>query len=312
MLNFMRNTLSVINNGILQNKQEFVLQCEREYVESIYALAQIIADNDDIKIVSLAGPSGSGKTTSAHILQERLTLLGEKTAIISLDDFYLPGDKQPVLPNGKQDIESVNALDKQLIKKCLNEVIISGATFLPEFDFKTKTSKPDARKIDIGDRGIVIVEGLHALNPVITDLVPRNNIYKVYVSVNEGIFDDEGNKLLSSRQIRLMRRTLRDEVFRGTDVNKTLTLWEDVVLAERKYLYCFKETADFNLKTLHFYEPCLYKKRFSALLERVDKNHKGYDYFLKTVKGVSEFYCLEEEYIPEGSLIREFIGNPLV
>ena len=282
---------------------------EKEYIEDVYSAAKQIADNDDIKIVSLAGPSASGKTTSAHILRDRLTELGETTIIVSLDDFYLPSERLPLLENGKRDIESVNSLDKELIKQCLNEIIESGKTMLPRFDFMTKTSHKAIKSVDIGERGIVIVEGLHALNPVITDLVPKKNIFKIYVSVNRGIYDQNGTQLLSSRQIRLMRRSLRDEAFRNTDINNTLTLWEDVVAGERKYLYCFKETADFNLHTLHSYEPSLYRNKFLNLLPKVDANHKAYEYFLKTVNGVQKFNTISEELVPKNSLIREFIGN---
>jgi len=305
----MKNTLSEINNAVKLEPDNFVKSCEDEYISEIYSVAQKIADNDDIKIVALAGPSGSGKTTSAHILRDRLEALGETVITVSLDNFYLTDDLLPILPDGKKDIESPASLDTALIKRCLNEIISTGKTFLPSFDFKSRTSNHFARKVDIGDRGIVIVEGLHALNPVVTDLVPKKNIYKIYVSVNCGIKKDDGTQLLSSRQIRLMRRSLRDEIFRGTDINTTLTFWENVVAGERKYLYCFKETADFLLKTLHSFEPAAYKERFSAMLLSVDKNHKGYEYFLKTVRAVEIFETLSHAFIPKTSLIREFIGN---
>ena len=305
----MKNTLTLINAALKNNPKDFIDECEKEYVDGIYTAAKEIADDDDIKIVALAGPSGSGKTTSAHILADRLTELGETAIIVSLDDFYLSGDELPILPNGKTDIESPASLDSELIKLCLNEIIASGKTKLPHYDFKTRTSIKDSKIVDIGAHGIVIVEGLHALNPVITDLVPRKNIYKIYVSVNCGVSGECGEKLLSSRQIRLMRRALRDEIFRGSNINSTLTMWEDVVAGERKYLYCFKETADFTLKTFHPFEPSLYKKRFTAMLNEVDKNHKGYNYFLKTVKGVKDFYDLDSTLVPHNSLIREFIGD---
>ena len=305
----MKNTLNVINNAILSDSKAFIELCEKEYRDEVFSTAQIIADNDDIKIVALAGPSASGKTTSAHILAERLTALGEKTIIVSLDDFYYSGDELPVLPDGKKDIESVNALDAELIKLCLNEIIKTGKTMLPEYDFKTRTSHKNAKAVDIGERGIVIVEGLHALNPVITDLVPKENIYKIYISVNSGVYDASGKQLLSSRKIRLMRRALRDEVYRNSDINSTLTMWEDVVKGERKYLYCFKDTADKIFKTFHRYEPALYKKRFSEMWSQVNRNHKGYEYFCQTVKGVENFVDLPYSAVPQNSLIREFIGD---
>jgi len=135
----MLNTVTEINE-MAKNPEMLIKISEKEYVKNIYKVAETIADNDDIKIVSLAGPSGSGKTTTAHILQERLNLFGEKTAVVSLDDFYLPEDRLPVLGDGKLDIESVNSLDLQLIEKCFNEIIVSGKTYLPRYDFEKRSS----------------------------------------------------------------------------------------------------------------------------------------------------------------------------
>ena len=305
----MKNTLSEINNAVKLEPDNFVKSCEDEYISEIYSVAQKIADNDDIKIVALAGPSGSGKTTSAHILRDRLEALGETVITVSLDDFYLTDDLLPVLPDGKKDIESPASLDTALIKRCLNEIISTGKTFLPSFDFKSRTSNPFARKVDIGDRGIVIVEGLHALNPVVTDLVPKKNIYKIYVSVNCGIKKDDGTQLLSSRQIRLMRRSLRDEIFRGTDINTTLTFWENVVAGERKYLYCFKNTADALVKTLHIYEPCIYRDEIITLSRELKKGTVCYEYFMRTANALEKFNAIDRSLVPNNSLIREFIGN---
>lgn len=304
----MKNTLFEINEGVRNNPQEFVLKAEQDYIKEIYEIAEKISNDDAIKIVSIAGPSASGKTTTAHILCERLREMGEHTVVVSLDDFYLPTEQLPVLPDGKRDIESVNALDIELIGKCFNEIISVGSTTLPHYDFMKKERTVAAKKIDIQNHGIVIVEGLHAINPLITDLVSRSNIFKIYISVNCSVLDENGRKILSSRQIRLARRALRDEIFRNTSIENTLILWEDVVAGEEKYLYKFKDTADVQLKTLHVYEPCLYRNRFIEMKnELTDKSHY-YDYFMKTQEALSRFVSLDESFVPKGSLIREFIG----
>lgn len=305
----MKNTLQVINDFALNSPRELIARAERHYDRELSEIAKRISEDDDIKIVALAGPSASGKTTTAHILREKLRELNEETEIISLDDFYLPIDSLPLLEDGTRDIESVNALDIPLINKCFNEIIRTGKTVLPKFRFSTKERIINARKIDLAGRGIAIVEGLHALNPLITDLVPSKNIFKAYISVNRGIVNEDGSRLLSSRQIRLARRVLRDRTFRGTPVNETLSLWQGVVEGEEKYLYCFKETADVQIKTLHIYEPCLYRNEILSLKDEISEDAPLKDYFLKTAAALERFVPLENALVPENSLITEFIGN---
>ena len=305
----MKNTLHTINDLALNNPKELVDRAERHYERELAKVASMISDNNDIKIVALAGPSASGKTTTAHILCEKLNALGEKTEIVSLDDFYLPIDKLPILEDGTKDIESVNALDIPLLNKCFNEIIKTGKTVLPKFKFSTKTRITEAREIDVSCKGIAVVEGLHALNPLITDLVPRKNIFKAYISVNRGIENDDGSKLLSSKQIRLARRVLRDRTFRGTPVNETLSLWQGVVEGEEKYLYCFKDTADVQIKTLHIYEPCLYRDELLKLTAEVKDETPFKGYFLKTAKALERFVPIDISLLPPDSLITEFLGN---
>lgn len=304
----MLNSLPEINMASL-NPYEFIKSAEKGYLKEVYDVAKRIADNDNIKIVSLAGPSASGKTTTAHILCDRLSVIGEKPFVISLDDFYLPPEKLPLLPDGRLDYESVNSLNIPLLKKCFGEIVKEGKTILPKYDFTVKKCIENHTPIDITDGGILIVEGLHALNPIITDLVPKENIFKVYISVNCSINDNFGEQLLSSRQIRLVRRTLRDRIFRDTSVEMTLRLWNGVVEGERKYLYCYKNTADAQIRTLHHYEPCIYRDEFVKLSSEITKDALCYDYFMRTVSAIQKFKSMPMSIVPEKSLIREFIGK---
>lgn len=307
-MNFTINTLPEINRAS-KYPEELIKNAEKQYLREVFSAAERIADNDDIRIVALAGPSASGKTTTAHILCERLAKIGEKTTVVSLDDFYLAPDNLPILSDGSKDFESVKALDISLIKKCLNEIIEKGKTMLPRYDFAAKKSIKNDKLCDITDNGIVIVEGLHALNPLITDLVPRKNIFKAYISVNCSIEDSFGEQLLSSRQIRLVRRSLRDRIFRGASINDTLKLWNGVVEGERKYLYCFKNTADAHIKTLHVYEPCIYRDEFLKLKDEISKDTVCYDYFIRTLNAIKKFNSINPSLVPQKSLIREFIGK---
>ncbi len=305
----MINTLSIINERVLKDPSSFIDECEEEYMRQIKSVAKIIADNDDIKIVSIAGPSASGKTTTAHILMNELSRLDEKTAVISLDDFYFPLDKLPLNQDGSRDIESVRAMDIPRIERAFKDIIENGEAYLPEFDFLTKSRIENAKEVNIGSRGIAIVEGLHALNPLITGTVPKNNILKIYISVNVPIVNDNDEQILSSRQVRLIRRMLRDFKFRGAEPEETLSLWDNVVEGENKYLYCFKDTADIKLTTLHPYEICVYKESFLSMKNRVDKTAPCYDYFIKTLSALEQFLSINSDLVPENSLIREFIGN---
>ena len=214
-----------------------------------------------------------------------------------------------MLPDGSLDIESVNALDISLIKDCFTQIIKNGKANLPKYDFKTKNQILNANPIDIGDHGIIIVEGLHAMNPLIADLVPRENILKIYISVNRSVDDDNGVQMLSSRQIRLIRRVLRDDRFRGATATETLHLWNNVIEGERKYLYCFKDTADIQLVTFHPYELGVYRERFGKMRNTVNKNAPCYDYFIKTANALERFDAIDNNLVPKNSLIREFIGD---
>lgn len=304
----MINTLKAINSAVKSNPSEFIRQCHDRYLQDIKQIAKRIDDNDDIKIVAIAGPSGSGKTTTAHILREILEDLGESTAVVSLDDFYLEEENLPLLADGSRDIESVNALDIPLIKKCFEGIIKNGKTYLPRFDFKNKARIINDRLLDIGSHGIVIVEGLHAMNPLIADLVPHENILKIYISVNRSVEDENGIQLLSSRQIRLVRRMLRDDRFRGSTPKQTLHLWNNVIDGEARHLYCFKNTADVLLATFHPYELCVYRERFCKMRQSVTKNTPCYEYFIDTVNAMQRFDVLDEALVPKDALIREFIG----
>ena len=133
----MLNSLPKINLAAL-NPSEFVKTAEKGYFREVYDVAKRVADNDNIKIVALSGPSGSGKTTTAHILCERLKIIGEKPIVVSLDDFYFPPEKLPFLPDGRQDFESVNSLNLELLKKCFTEIVTFGKTMLPKYDFHSK------------------------------------------------------------------------------------------------------------------------------------------------------------------------------
>ena len=300
------NTLSKINNLAKNDPATLVKYAEDRYDRELNSLAEKIFNNNEYKIVLIAGPSGSGKTTTAHIIKNKLLNLGKSAEVISLDHFFLPMDKMPLQENGEKDFESVYSLDIDEIHRCFKELIEKGKTLMPDFSFEN-FSKTGERPIDISNGGILIVEGLHALNNILTDELNKNNLLKIYISVNQTVFDDEGKRLLSSRQLRLIRRMSRDFLYRNTSAVKTLNLWTSVVRGEEKYLYCFKDIADIKLVTFHCYEPCLFKNIIIDLLKDLPKDADNYNYVMEAKKSLERFYSIDAELIPENSLISEFI-----
>ena len=303
----MKLTANYINNRVQTDVFEFVKECEKRYHNEIYSVAQEIAADQNKKIIMLAGPSGSGKTTTAHILCDYLKSMCKHTAVVSLDDFYLDEKKTPLNDEGEPDYETVHSLDIALINKCFCEAVEKGETDIPIFSFSQRKRTEKVKKINIQNGGLMIVEGLHALNPLLYQSLPKENIYKLYISVNREVCDDEGNTLLSSRQMRLVRRMSRDDIYRGATPQRTFDVWDDVINGEQKYLYKFKPTADRQITTLHEYEPCVFKTRVLQLLLQVDKQSKDYFYVESTIKGLNAFCSIDESVVPQESLIREFI-----
>lgn len=299
-------TVSKINSYAAHPK-EFIEDAELRYRDKVCELAETIAEDPQKKIVLLAGPSASGKTTTSHLLREELSSKNISSAVVSLDNFYGGSHPMPTLEDGSPDFESVYSLDVEQIHRCLREIIQNGFTNMPVFDFLKHRRSDDTALIDVRGGGILIVEGLHALNPVIADTLPAQNLFKIYISVNNSIYDDDGNKLLSSRKMRLMRRLSRDAVHRSSDALYTLHLWSAVVAGEEKYLYCFKPTADVRLGTLHDYEPCIFKNIILKLLENLPKTAENYDYAMSLAKALEQFQALSPEMVPDSSLIREFL-----
>ena len=301
----MINTISKINNAIITDPKGFIKSVETEYHSQIEQVAQRCVDGN-IKIIMLAGPSGSGKTTTAHILRDYIRDKGHYCEVVSLDDFYLDKSKMPLDSNGKPDFESVYSLNLPEFKNCLLNLQTKGEAYLPIYDFKTG-SKPKAKYLDIKDGGIVIVEGLHALNPIMLENTDTSLVLKIYISVNTPLLYDDNSVALTSRLMRLIRRTCRDALYRGSDISRTLELWTGVTEGERKYLYAFKDTADVKISTFHSFEPAVFKNNILNMLKTLNPNCENYDYIIKSRDVLEQIEPLPFELLPQDSLIREFV-----
>ena len=300
-------TYAEINN-LAFNEKEFIEGCSKDYRIKAFDVADKIYDDKSVKIVLLAGPSSSGKTTTAKFISEEINRLGGKAYTVSLDDFYMPrGAKYPIDENGKPDFECVEALDIELLHKSLRGLSENGKALLPIFDFKIGDRINNAKSIELQKNDVIIVEGLHALNPVITDTLDESKLMKIYISVSSRVYDNEGEVLLSKRDLRFIRRMVRDYKFRSTPVERTFEIWSSVTRGEEKYLFPFEERADIKIDSFHLCEPCVFSKRAIELLNTVPEENFNEKAAL-LIEKLGLFKQTAYSLLPADSLLREFTG----
>lgn len=302
-----RFTIEEINERIINNPDEFISQCEESYHKNLRAVSEKITDSKGRKLVMLAGPSSSGKTTTALLLKKYIGESGRNAVTVSLDDFYIESAKAPKFPDGRPDFETVHALDIEMIISCLSELTEKGSALFPIFDFNAKKPSEEKKLLSIGENDVVIVEGLHALNTLITQPLEKEDMIKLYVSVSSRIFDDD-NVIFSKRDIRFIRRMIRDYKFRSSPVDFTFYLWKGVRTGEDKYLFPFRDLADIRIDTIHPYELCVYKETAEELLSHIEKESIYYSRACELRKKLSLLHKLSANYVPESSLLHEFIG----
>jgi len=284
-----------------------IKKAEERYHERLEAIANQIFRNEQKRIVMLAGPSASGKTTSAKLLSDKLGKLGARAFIVSLDDFYKDQSQAIVDEEGNIDFESVHALDIFLIDKCLDEIITKGETNLPIFDFTKGARCSECQHIKLEKDDVIIVEGIHALNPVITQSLPDENLIKLYVSVSSRIFDDNDEVIMSKRDLRFVRRLVRDYYHRASSVERTYELWRGVLKGEDKYIFPFSHLADERIDSIHAYEPCVFRDMAIPMLESVGADSEFYDDAKSMIARLECFESLEKSFIPADSLLNEFL-----
>lgn len=304
----LNNKLEYINENAKDPKQ-FIAQCEERYQNIIDGIAKRIIDEEGREIVMLAGPSSAGKTTTARKLSESLIKKGVKTYVLSLDDFYLNREDIPYLPDGSQDFETVDALDLEYFEKCVNALLRGETVKNPVFDFTTgKRSDTDFNEITLGEEDVVIIEGLHALNPVITEKIV-GKLLKIYINVSSRIYDEKGNIILNKRNMRFIRRMVRDYKFRNSSVENTYKLWKNVTAGEDKYLFPFRDNADIKANTIHLYEDCVLKHQALPLLLDSEISDEFKAEAKRLAKALERFEDIPEALVPNDSLLREFLGK---
>ncbi|MDL2293252.1 nucleoside kinase [Ruminococcaceae bacterium OttesenSCG-928-D13] len=291
-------------NTAAENATSFVCHCEIEYESRVIAAAAESRGTDS-KIIMLTGPSASGKTTTANKLAEALIRSGTHAVVVSLDEFYKDIDDYPRLPDGSKDYENVYALDVDEIHRCLLQLLREGAADFPLFDFQTEKRKPERHRIAL-EGGVVVVEGIHALNPLLTDVLPEGSVYKIYAGLREE-YSHGGQRTLPTRDIRLARRMVRDNKFRGHSLEKTLNMWPMVCDGEDTYIKAYKPYADLLLDTSFSYEICVLAPFVTELKGKLDDPVLG-----PQLDDLADRFArcnpLSDKLIPPQSMLREFIG----
>lgn len=300
-------TAEQINIKTRENTKEFILSCENRYKLQIESAVCDICKKSGHRLVMLAGPSSSGKTTTASLIAKEAQKRSRNAVVISLDDFYLDQTRTLYFEDGTPDFETVSALDVDYIIKCLTSLVKTGECLLPRFSFLEKKREEQLVPVRIEKDDVIIVEGLHAMNPKITSHLEDSCLTKLYVSVSSRVLK-EGKVLFSKRDLRFIRRMIRDYHFRNAEIDYTFNLWKGVRMGEDRYLFPFRSLSDVKIDSFHAYEPCLFKDEAKRLLDRIGKDSVYYDSANALSKKLSVFESIDRSQIPENSLLHEFIG----
>ena len=303
-------TVADLNELVKSGKiRELIRVNEALHEKKFSEIADMICERG-AKAVMLAGPSSSGKTTSANRLATQLRVHGKTPILMSLDDYYIDRDQLEPGPDGTVDLEHINTIDTELFGIHLKDLFEGKEVELPTFNFKKGKREWCGHKLQLTDRTVIIVEGLHGLNPSLlpVDLDPTL-VFRLYVTPLLALNLDDHNRIPSS-YLRLLRRTVRDFESRGSSVQKTLSMWDSVRRGEERWIYPYQENADVILNSSTLYELCVIKKHIYPLLTPIDASDECYDQVRAMVKVLN--YVLEadvDDEIPPTSLVREFIGG---
>lgn len=302
-------TVGDLNNAILKGYSSQLIQVSEALQEKkIARIADEIAQREGIKMVLIAGPSSSGKTTTCKRLSVQLAVNGIRPIGISLDDYFISRDKTPRDEKGDYDYEHLHALNIPLLNEQMNALFRGEEIELPRYDFQTGESKPSGKKLQLKGKEILVLEGIHALNPELTAQIPEEQKYRVYASALTTILLDNHNYIPTTDN-RLLRRIIRDHKYRGVSAQETIRRWPSVRRGENRWIFPYQENADAMFNTAMLFELAVIRGQALPLLEQVPESCEEYAEAYRLLKFLRYIQPIPEDQIPPTSLLREFLGG---
>lgn len=299
--------LSELKKQLPEHTMQLIQHQEQQYQQKISWMCQEITKHNS-NIILLTGPSASGKTTTAIKLLDELKKSGKKVCRISLDNFYKNNEDQPRWKDGQKNFETIESLDITYFHEKISELLTTGYAEFPLFDFPLGMRSSKTFPLNYDSQTYLIFEGIHALNPLLCEHLHQNRIIRIYVSVHSDFINSDGKVILKARNLRLLRRLLRDRLHRDADALETLELWKYVLRGEKLYIKPFRKCADIHINSTHHYEPFLYKESAIEMLTPLlaDPNYGKLAQTL--ISGLNGLPEISKDQIPKNSLIQEFIS----
>lgn len=291
-------TIKTINKNVKSDLQQTILNAEQNYKNQVQKVVDYVLTNKNIRFIFLAGPSGSGKTTTSHIFSTKLKENGIKTMPLSLDDFFVNREETPAWEDGEPNYETADAIDWNLFSNCMQDLVRGKAVKLPTYNFTTGMKEYDKETV-LDKNTVFVVEGLHALNPIVAKAMPQNVYCNVYISTNTDVFNNK-TMIVEHHKVRLFRRLIRDLYTRSTSLKENINMWKKVRLGERLYISPFKDNAQFDINSFHAYELGIYKNIFCNL-NRDDQTLQELCDMLKDIDEV------DHSFVPADSVLQEFM-----
>lgn len=301
-------TVSDLNQAIMDHTIDAVIRrSELYHTREILTIAEKIVDANS-KIVLLAGPSSSGKTTTAQRVADALMTFGKNASVISMDNYFNDRENIPIGEDGEKDYESFRNIDLPLFREQMLSLLAGENVDIPEYDFKNQKKMYLGHKMRLGEDDIIIIEGIHGLNPKTSDFLPKEVVFKLYVNPSVSIKDDAHN-MLSSSDLRLIRRVVRDYNKRGMLVEATFEMWEKVRKGDEENIFPYVDSADYVFNSALIYEMAILKMKAEPLFSAVRRDSKYWPEARRILKRLKPFLGDDASLVPSTSIAREFIGG---
>lgn len=297
-----------INEGIASGFEKMISEAEEEIERKVEETADfILKQGEDLKIVLVSGRSASGKTIFTKKVCKKLSEKGREARHIALDDFLLGFGYMPINEDGTFDMESIKGLDTALANETFRLLLSEGKADFPTFDFPKQRRGEKWNRVELGKNGIVMIEGIHSLNPVLTENLPKEGILRMFIEPEIG-YKKGGEEIFSPEEIRLMRRMTRDELFRGWETEKTFAQWKSVLSGEKIYIEPYIDSAEIKVDSSMDFEPAVFVDILSGMLDKIDEKSPFFGDAKDFLEKLSAFEKISPDFLPKDSLLREFVG----